>query len=295
MDMVLQLIVSGMLLGGIYAMATVGLTLVFGVMRIVNFAHGEFLMLAMYLTFWLFSLFGLSPYVALAIVPILMFIFGLITERVLIRPTLSRPHMVQVFVTLGLSMLMVNMSQVLWSANYRSVTTSLADINVTLGSLSVGLPRILAFVVAIAASLALYLFLRKTYTGKAIQATAENVAAARLMGINVNQIYALTFALGSAVTGAAGCLLLPLYFAYPRIGLDFVAITFVVAVMGGLGNVPGAIAAGLIIGVVETLSGFIIGPAFKQGIYFIAFILILVIKPAGLWGTRGAETVGVGS
>jgi len=288
-----QLIISGILLGSVYALVTVGLTLVFGVLRIVNFAHGEYIMLAMYLAFWAYSLLGISPYLALLVVPILMYGFGVITERLVIRPTLTRPHMVQVFATLGLSMLMVNGAQVLWSANYRSVQTSVAASNITVGSISIGLPRLLAFVLAMAISMCLYLFLKYTYVGKAIQATAENVMAARLMGIRVNQIYSLTFALGSAVTGAAGCLLLPLYYAYPRIGLDFVLIAFVVAVMGGLGSVPGAVGAGLIIGVVETVSGYFISPAFKQGIYFLAFILVLLVKPAGIFGTRGAEEVGV--
>jgi branched-chain amino acid transport system permease protein len=293
MEIGLQVLVSGILLGGVYALATIGLTLVFGVLRIVNFAHGEFLMVSMYAAFWLFNLLGVDPYVALLIVPVLMFGFGLLAERLVIRPTLTRPHMVQTFGTLGLSTLLVNLAQVLWSANYRSVETGLSQVKVSLGPVAMGLPRLLAFVLAMLISLALYLFLRLTYTGKAIQATAENVAAAKLMGINVNKIYALTFALGSAVTGAAGCLLMPIFYAYPRIGLDFVGVMFVVAVMGGLGSVPGAVIAGLIIGVVETTSGFFISPAFKQAIYFIAFILVLVIKPAGLLGTRGAETVGV--
>ena len=293
MEIGLQVLVSGILLGGVYALATIGLTLVFGVLRIVNFAHGEFLMVSMYATFWLFNLLGIDPYGALLVVPVLMFGFGLLAERLVIRTTLTRPHMVQTFGTLGLSTLLVNLAQVLWSANYRSVETALSQIKVSLGLIDLGLPRLLAFVLAMLISLALYLFLRLTYTGKAIQATAENVAAAKLMGINVNRIYALTFALGSAVTGAAGCLLMPIFYAYPRIGLDFVGVMFVVAVMGGLGSVPGAIIAGLIIGVVETTSGFFISPAFKQAIYFIAFVLVLVIKPAGLLGTRGAETVGV--
>jgi branched-chain amino acid transport system permease protein len=291
--MLLEVLSSGVLLGGVYALATIGLTLVFGVLRIVNFAHGEFLMLAMYVTFWLFKLFGINPYLSLLIVPILMFLFGLLIERIIIRPTMTRPHMVQVFATLGLSVLMVNGAQVLWTANYRSVETALSKINLTMGSLNIGMPRLLAFVIAMLIALGLYLFLRMTYTGKAIQATAENVNAAQLMGINVNRVYGLTFALGSAVTAAAGCLLMPLYYVYPRIGLDFVLIAFVVAVMGGLGSVPGAILAGIIIGVIETTSGFFISPALKQASYFAAFILVLVIRPAGLFGRRGAETAGI--
>lgn len=293
MKTLLEVLVSGILLGGIYALASTGLTLVFGVLRIVNFAHGEYLMLAMYATFWSFQLLGLSPYVSLLLVPLFMFIFGLLTERIVIRPTMTRPHMVQVFTTLGLSVLMVNGAQVVWTANYRSVVTTLSQTSLTWGFLTIGKPRLLAFVLAMLIALALYLFLKMTYTGKAIQATAENVDAARLMGINVNRIYGLTFALGSLVTGAAGCLLMPLYYVYPRIGLDFVLIAFVVAVMGGLGSVPGAMVAGIIIGIIETTSGFFISPALKQAIYFVAFILVLVVRPAGLFGRRGAETAGV--
>jgi branched-chain amino acid transport system permease protein len=293
MSIWLELLVSGILLGGIYALPTIGLTLVFGVLRIVNFAHGELLMLAMYGAYWLFKLLGMSPYVSLIIVSLLMFVVGVIIERIVIRPTLTRPHMVQVFTTLGLSVLFVNGAQALWTANYLSVQTGISKINVVLGPVSAGLPRIVAFICALVILIGLYLFLRLSFTGKAIQATAENVDAAKLMGINVDRIYTLTFALGSAVTGAAGCLLIPMYYAYPRIGIDFIVITFVIAVMGGLGSIPGAIGASFIIGVVETFSGFFIGPAFKQAIYFAAFILVLVLKPAGLFGKRGAETVGV--
>ena len=293
MNIWLELLVSGILLGGIYALPTIGLTLIFGVLRIVNFAHGEFLMLAMYGAYWLFKFLGMSPYASLVIVSLLMFVFGIVIERTIIRPTLTRPHMVQVFTTLGLSVLLVNGAQAMWTANYLSVETSLSKVNVVLGPVSAGLPRVLAFVFGMLILMGLYLFLRFSFTGKAIQATAENVDAARLMGINVERIYTLTFALGSAVTGAAGCLLIPMYYAYPRIGIDFVIITFVVAVMGGLGSIPGAIGASFVIGVVETFSGFFIGPAFKQAIYFAAFILVLVLKPAGLFGKRGAETVGV--
>lgn len=293
MNIWLELLVSGILLGGIYALPTIGLTLIFGVLRIVNFAHGEFLMVGMYGAYFIFKIFDLSPYVALAIIPLVMFLFGVIVERVVVRPTLTRPHMVQVFATLGLSILMVNLAQIFWTANYLSVKTQLSDFNVTVGPVSAGLPRLLAFGFAMAILTGLYLFLRYSFTGKAIQATAENVDAARLMGINVNRIYTLTFALGSAITGAAGCLLIPMYSVYPRIGLDFVVVTFVVAVMGGLGSVPGAIGGGLIIGVVENFSGFFIAPAFKQAIYFAAFILVLVFKPAGIFGKRGSETVGV--
>jgi branched-chain amino acid transport system permease protein len=293
MDMLLELLVSGILLGGIYALPTIGLTLVFGVLRIVNFAHGEILMIAMYGTYWLFKLFGLGPYESLLIIPVLMFGVGILLERLVIRPTLTRPHMVQVFATLGLSVFLVNVAQALFTANYLSVETSLSKVNLVVGPVSAGLPRVLAFACSLTILAGLYIFLKRSFIGKAIQATAENVDAARLMGINVNWIYMLTFAIGSAVTGAAGCLMLPIYYAYPRIGIDFIVIMFVVSVMGGLGSIPGAIGAGIIIGIVETFSGFFISPAFKQAIYFAAFILVLVLKPAGLFGKRGAETVGV--
>jgi len=287
-----QLAVSGLLLGGVYALISVGLTLVFGVIRLVNFAHGEFLMLAMYLTYFLFNGLGIDPLVAILLVTPALFVFGLVIEVVIIRRTLDAPHVVQVFATLGLSITMQNLALFFWSANFRSVATWYSTATFLLGPVRVSVPRLVAFAVALLIAGIIHVFLRVTYVGKAIRATAQHRHAAMLMGINVQRIYLLTFAIGSACVGVAGALLLPIFPVYPGIGVDLILVAFVIVVLGGLGSVPGAMLGGLIIGVIETLSGFVVETNLKQAVYFILFIGILILRPAGLFGQRGAEELG---
>jgi branched-chain amino acid transport system permease protein len=287
-----QIVVSGLLLGGIYALVSVGLTLVFGVIRLVNFAHGEFLMLAMYLTYFLFQYLGLDPLLAMLVVAPALFVFGVIVERTVIVPTLNAPHVVQVFATLGVSLVMQNLALFFWSANFRSVTTWYSTATFTAGPVLVSVPRLVAFAVAFAIALVLYVFLRTTWLGKAIQATAQHRSAAMLMGVDVDRIYRVTFGLGSACVGIAGALLLPIFPVYPQIGVDMILVAFVIVVLGGLGSVPGAMLGGLIIGVVETASGYIIETNWKQAVYFVLFIVVLVLRPAGLFGVRGMEQLG---
>ncbi len=287
-----QLAVSGLLLGGVYALMSVGLTLVFGVIRLVNFAHGEFLMLAMYLTFFLYQWLGLDPLLAIVIVAPALFVFGALTEVLVIRKTLGAPHVVQVFATLGLSIVMQNLALFFWSANFRSVATWYSTATFTIGGVIVSLPRLVAFVVGLAIAGGLHVFLRTTWIGAAIQATAQNRNAARLMGVDVDRIYLITWALGAACVGVAGPLLLPIFPVYPQIGVDLILVAFVIVVLGGLGSVPGAMLGGVVIGVIETLSGFVVETNLKQAVYFVLFILILVLRPAGLLGQRGAEELG---
>ena len=287
-----QLIVSGLLLGGVYALVSVGLTLVFGVIRLVNFAHGEFLMLAMYLTYFLFQRFGIDPLLAIVLVAPALYLFGVIVELVIIRPTLDAPHVVQVFATLGLSIVMQNLALFFWSANFRSVTTWYSTATFAVGPVLVSLPRLVAFAMGLAIAAGLWIFLHATYLGRAIQATAQNRYAATLMGVDVHRIYRVTFALGAAGVGVAGALLLPIFPVYPQIGVDLILVAFVIVVLGGLGSVPGAMLGGLVIGVVETLSGYVIETNLKQAVYFVLFILILILRPAGLLGVRGTEELG---
>ena len=287
-----QILVSGLLLGGVYALVSVGLTLVFGVIRLVNFAHGEYLMLAMYLTYFLFQYLGLDPLLAIVVVAPAMFLFGVITERLIIVPTLASPHVVQVFATLGVSIVMQNLALFFFSANFRSVTTPYSTATFAVGPVLVSVPRLVAFGVGFAIALALYVFLRTTWLGKAIQATAQHRNAAMLMGVDVGRVYRVTFALGSAGVGIAGALLLPIFPVYPQIGVDMILVAFVIVVLGGLGSVPGAMLGGLIIGVVETASGYVIETTWKQAVYFVLFIAILVLRPAGLFGVRGTEELG---
>jgi branched-chain amino acid transport system permease protein len=290
-----QIVVSGVMIGAIYGLASIGLTLIFGVLRLINFAHGHFLMVALYLAFWLNSAFRIDPYAGALIVMAALFMFGWVVQYVLIKPTLGKPSasIAQTFVTLGLAMALQNGALALFSADYLSVRTPYSNSSVTIFGASISVPRLVIFVVTIGVAVGLHLWLKHTYFGKAIRATVDNARAAQLMGVDINRVFLVTFGIGSALVGLAGALLLPVYYVFPRLGLDFVLITFVVAVLGGLGSIWGAVTAGFLIGVIETASGFLIGTAWKQAIYFGLFILVLVVRPAGLFGVRGAEEVGL--
>jgi branched-chain amino acid transport system permease protein len=293
----LQLLISGILLGGIYALSSIGLTLIFGVMKIVNFAHGEFLMIAMYISFWLFHLFHLDPYVSIFIVAPLLFLIGLLVYRVLIRPTIGAPILTQIFVTVGLSIVIENAVLLFWSADFRTVSLRYLRNPIVLGpypalgleDLDINAARLIAFCLALFLALAFYFFLKYSYTGKIIRATSQDRSTALLMGINIDRVYALTFSIGILLVGVAGALMIPIYTVHPFVGFEFVLVMFVVVVLGGMGSVAGAMIAGILIGCVEVFSSFLIGPSSKQAIYFLVFIAVLVIRPSGLFGLKGEE------
>ena len=287
-----QVAVSGILLGGVYALISIGLTLIFGVLRVVNFAHGEFLMIAMYASFWLFHLYGLDPYASILVVVALLFLVGLLVEFLVIRPILKASASMQIAATVGLSVLLQNLALVTMTANYRSVDTPLSKAVLSIGPLVMGVSRLVAFLVALGITGILFLFLQRSYLGKAIRCTAQDRTAALLMGINIERVYLVTFAIGSALVGVAGALLAPLYPVFPTGGTYFVLAAFVVVVLGGLGNLTGALLGGFIIGLVEAFSGFYV-PELKEAVYFVVFIIVLLIRPTGLFGVVGAEEVGL--
>ena len=287
-----QLIVSTLLLGGVYALIAVGLTLIFGVMRVVNFAYGEFLMLAMYLAFFAFAFLRLDPYVTLVLALPLFLGLGWVSYRLVMRPVIHASHNVQVFTTVGLSIALQNVALVLWTADARFVRTSYYAVTVRFGSAALNLAQIVAFVVAVAFTAALFAFLRWSYTGKVMRATAQDRQASALMGIDTDKIYALTWAVGITCVGVAGVLLSPIYPVYPTAGLQFVLIAFVAVVLGGLGDMAGALIASLIVAAVEVVGSYVLGTAWKEMLYLVLFIGILIVRPAGLFGQRGAEALG---
>jgi Branched-chain amino acid ABC-type transport system, permease components len=289
----MQLIVSGLLIGGVYALIALGLTLMFGVMRIVNFAHGEFVMFSMYLTYWIVTLSGVAPYTALPLVALSMFLFGIVVYILIIRRTLSSSMVVQIFATVGLGLFMSNACLVAWTADYRMLQSDIGREIIHLAGVQIGMASFIAFTVAIVVALALFAFIAFTYTGKAIRATVQDRTAAQLVGINIDRIFMLAFALGTLLVGIAGALLAPIFPVYPTAGLSFGLVSFVVVVLGGMGSMPGALLGGLIIGMVEVLSGFLIDPSLKQAVYFVVFILVLIFRPNGLFGQKGAEEVGL--
>jgi branched-chain amino acid transport system permease protein len=278
-----QLIVSTILLAGIYALIAVGLTLIFGVMRVVNFAHGEFLMLGMYLAFGAFALLRVDPYLTLALTLPLCFAVGWLSYRGVMRPVIHASHNVQVFTTVGLSIALQNLALVLFTADARFLRTEYYAVVV----------RIAAFAVAVALTAALFAFMRWSYTGKTMRATAQDRHAAALMGIDTDRVYAVTWAVGIACVGAAGMLLAPIYPVYPTAGLQFVLIAYVAVVLGGLGDMAGALLAALVVAAVEVFGSYVIGTAWKEVLYLVLFIAILIVRPAGLFGQRGAEALGM--
>lgn len=289
----LQLIVNGLLLGGIYALISIGLTLIFGVMRVVNFAHGEFLMLSMYVTYFCYALFGLNPYFSLLISVPLMFLVGMAIDQIIIRPLRDAPSYMQIFATVGLSIVLLNLALFLFSGDYQSINMPFAKETLAMGSISMTYAKLIIFFSAILVSAVLFLLLKYTYIGKQIRAIAQDRMAARLMGINLNRIYMLTFGIGTALVAIAGGLILPVYYVFPSVGVYFVLTAFVVVVLGGMGNMAGALLGGFIIGVTDSLSGYYIDPSLKEVVYFLIFIIVLLIRPSGLMGIVGAEEMGM--
>ena len=291
MTTLLQLLVSGVLTGSIYALMSIGLTLIFGVLRIVNFAHGEFLMIAMYGAWALGRLCGINPYLAAIIVIPAMFLFGAAAYQLVVRPGLGKPHLVVAFATMGLSIFLQNAALMLMTADLRDIPPVFAR-SLTLGPIYIKDELLLGFVITLACTTALQWMLKRTYLGKAIRATVQDGEAAQLMGIAVPRIFLITFALGSALVGLAACVMVPLFSVFPAVGLNFVLIAFVIVVLGGMGSIEGALIGGVCVGVVQSLSGYYVAPAFAQLFFFLLFLLAMIFRPNGLLGQQGAATIG---
>jgi len=289
----IQILVNGLLLGGIYALISIGLTLIFGVVRVINFAHGEFLMISMYISYYCYSLLGLNPYWSLLINFPLMFVIGMGMDQIIIRPLRNAPAYMQVFATVGLSILLINLFLFIFTGDYRAIDLPFAKKVVQVGGIYLNYPRIIIFSATVLITVLLYLFLKNTDIGKQIRAIAQNRTAARLMGFKLNRIYMITFGIGSGLVGIAGGLLTPVYYVYPTVGVYFVLTAFVVVVLGGMGNMIGAFLGGLIIGIVDSLSGYYIDPSLKETVYYVIFVLVLIFRPSGLMGLVGAEEMGM--
>ncbi len=281
-EILLQALVNGVLIGGIYSLVSIGLTLIFGVVHIVNFAHGEFLMMGMYLTYWLWNLTRMDP-VATALVSMpALAAFGLLLYRTLIRRVLDAPDLAQIFLTVGVSLVLQNLALLLFTANYRSVTVAYATTAFRLGGVSFSVARLIAFVVALLLSLAVGVFLSRTDLGRAMRAVAQDREAAVLLGIDTHRIYGLALALGAALVGAGGSVIMPYFYVFPTVGASFVLMAFVVVIMGGLGNVTGAFLGGIIMGVAESFGILFVGGHAGIMVAFLVLILVLILRPQGL-------------
>ncbi len=280
-----QTVTSGLLTGGIYALIGIGLTIIFGVMRVVNFAHGALVMVGMYATYFLFTYTGVDPFLSLFIVMPAMFVVGLGIHKTLINPVLGAPERNQVLLTEGLSIVLINIALLAFTANYLTMTTSYASATVKFGGVSVSLPQMAASVIALVITGLLYLFLMKTATGRRIRASAQDPEAAQLLGVNIKRVQSMTFGLGVAAAGAAGTLLMPIYYRVePTAGVPFSLKAFIVVVLGGMGSVTGALVGGLVLGITESLGAVYISTGYKDAIGCVIFLLILTLKPSGLLG-----------
>ena len=285
LNSLVQAIVVGILQGGIYALISVGLTLIFGVLGIVNFAQAEFLMLGMYTSFFLFVALAVDPFLsALAIIP-LFFLFGIVVYRLLIDPLLeTADEESQLVVTFGLLLVLQSVTLIWLGPSTRLVNVGWSTTNLTLGSVVIGYDKLFAFVFAGLMLSLTYLFLNRTMLGKAIKATANDVNLARYSGINTKRIYALTFGIGIALTASAGSFVVTYFPAYPSVGFEFIIIMFVVVVLGGMGNIKGAAIAGLMIGVLEQVAVIWIPLQLQPSLAYVVFVLVIMFRPEGVFG-----------
>jgi branched-chain amino acid transport system permease protein len=279
-------VLNGLMTGAVYALVALGLTLIYGVLHIINFAHGALLTAAMFAAFFAHRLLGLDPYLAAVFLAPLFYLLGYGLQRCVIGPAAHGEDRNILLVTLGLAVVIENGLLYAFRADTRTINLSYGFDVVEIGPAFVALPRAIAFAVVIVVALGLWLFMQWSDTGKAIRAVAKEKLGAELVGIDVAHIYAVTFGLGTACLAVAACLLLPTYYVNPHAGNAFVLIAFTIVVLGGMGSVSGALVGGLFIGVVESLSGLFLGESLGQIGIFAMFILVLLVRPSGLFGER---------
>lgn len=286
LSIILPAILNGLTTGAVYALVALGLTLIYGVLHIINFAHGSLLMLALYGVYFLYTLFGIDPYLAFPVMVPAMFALGYGLQRYVIgRAGHGRDENV-LLVTLGLSIVIENLALYLWTSDTRTINTPYGFSTVDLGVAFIAVPKIVAFAGALVITGLLWLLIQRTDLGKAIRALAKERQGARLVGIDVDHVFAVSFGIGVACLGAAACLLLPSYYANPGAGQAFVLIAFTIVVLGGMGSFAGALLGGFIIGVTESLGGLFLGESLGQIGIFLIFIGILLFRPTGLYGER---------
>jgi len=285
-----QTLAFGLLVGALYGLVALGLSLVFGVTKLLNVAHGELIMFGGYVSFWIFSKLGLDPFLAIPLTMIVLALIGAILYKLVFSWTIKLPEEVKIkntlLVAFGLSVILQNLALRFWTADERGVTASYAGAALTVLGVRFPAVRVISLLVAVVCLVALQLFLKKTYTGKAIRATVQNWEAASLMGIDIHKVYLLSFAIGAALAGAAGTLVVVNYSIQPAMGLEWTMIALVVMVLGGLGNIPGTFVGGLALGLTESATSFFISSNYRAVAGLILFLLVLIFRPQGLFGSK---------
>lgn len=293
-EVFLQTLIQGILLGGLYALIGLGMALIMGVMKIINLAHGQLMMVAMYIAFWAFTLGHVDPYLSILIAAPALFFLGVAIQKWLINPVMRVDSILpenQIILTVGVGMVLTNLATLFFSADYRSTPVSYATTTYYLSDLwrtapielSVSFKEGVSFLMAAVITILLGFFLQRTDTGKSIRATAQDLDAALLMGVNVQRVRAFTFGLGTALVACAGCLFLPAYYLFPDLGGQFTTIAFVVTIIGGLGSTTGAIFGGLILGIFESFTATYIGMGWSSVGRFVIFIAVLIFLPGGVY------------
>lgn len=287
-----SVILNGILMGSIYGLTAMGLTLIFGVLKVINFAQGAFLMLGLFSTYWFVKLIGANVYLSLIFVIPFTYFIGYYTQKVFIKPVFESEKDVRepigvIIVTTGIWYMMDNLALMLFGAKYRTISTPSLSHVVSFFGFYAPLSKIIGFAVSMTVAVALFWFLQYSKMGKAIRATSQDREAASLMGINQYKIYNVTFGIGTAICGIAGTILLPFYYVYPTVGLHLDVLDFVIVVLGGLGSIPGALIGGLIIGLIESVGAQFISSSWTMGVIYLIFLIVLFVKPSGLFGVKG--------
>lgn len=278
-EILIQALINGVMVGGIYAMIGMSLNMIFGVMKIVNFCQGEILMVSMYVTYLLYAEFGLDPFVAIPLVAVIMFALGALIQTTLITRSIKEDGDTNVlFLTACLGVFLSNMALLLFKSDYRTVKSTFSNQVTNIGGMNISVPKLIGFIVLCVVTALIFLMLKYTKLGKQIRATSQNAVGAQVTGVKTKVIYACTYGLGAAIAGVAGACLMSYYYVYPSVGNIYGTRSFIVVTMGGLGSVLGAFFGGIGLGVMETVGSALVGAAFKDTLVFVAFILILVFK-----------------
>ena len=287
MSYVFSQAVNALQLGSIYALVALGYSMVYGIILLLNFAHGDIIMVGAYVTYYAMTSFHLHPLVSVVLAVVMCTLLGVVIEKVAYTPLRSAPRLSLLITAIGVSFLLENGAQLIFGTDTKSmVQEPLISGSITLGGVSITYAALITIVVSVVSMIALTILVQKTKLGKAMRAVSEDMGAAQLMGIKLEKTYCFTFVLGIAMTGIAACVLVPIYSVYPTVGSTLMLPAFVVVVIGGLSSIPGALIAGLLVGVVESLSAYFLGSSYQQLAYFVLFILVILLKPEGILARR---------